>query len=500
MEKQTAHKRRYKAWGKKSLSMLYVLGFLIISFNLACAETINLEIGDAKSLTFETSVSEIFISNPEIADVQLSSPHQAYLFGKNPGVTKFFVMNNKGKELLKATVIVSHNISHLKELISPYDPYDLVEIRSVPGAIVLEGQAESPKIAQEIVSLITQAFGKQAAKGKETGAEAGGATIINRLVVKSPVQVHLGVKVAEVSRKVINALGINWQTALANAGSFNLGTLTGIAPFTSLNGTSTDISLSKTANVLNMVPTTVDSISNDGIGLNLTTKKLNLNALINALEQDSLLTVLAEPNLVAISGETASFLAGGEFPYPVPQALGVTTIDFKSYGVSLAFTPTVLDGGLISMKVRPEVSELDNSTAIQVNGVAVPGLLIRRAETTIELGSGQTFAIAGLLQNIDASQIRSLPGLGDLPILGPLFRSNQFARQETELVILVTPYLVEPVSGKEMMLPTDGLTPASFVEQIFERRLIKEKSRKGESPVFGAGGVRLVGPAGFSIE
>ncbi len=480
MERQKL--KTYKTWKKRGLVTLCTLGCFLFSLSLALAKTMRLEMGDAELLKFDQDVSEIFIANPDVADIQLNSPNVAYVFGKTPGVTKVYAMNKKGKEVLQVSIVVSHNLTQLKELIAPFDPYDLIELQSVPGAIVLKGQVDSPSIAEEIVSVVRSITTKGVAKGSEQA-------IINRLVVKTPVQVNLRVKVAEVSRTVLNKFGINWQTTIANVGNFNFGALTGIAPFTALP--------IATNNVTSVQP----PIDGENIvGFNVQNNHVNVNSALTALSKDGLVTILAEPNLVAISGETASFLAGGEFPYPVPQSFGQVTVQFKQYGVSLAFTPTVLDGGLISMRVRPEVSELDQTTTTFINGQLVPGILTRRAETTVELASGQTFAIAGLIKNISNSGIDALPGLGDLPILGALFRSNRFQNLETELVITVTPYLVEPASGKEMPLPTDGLMNASFIEQIFERRLLQERPQKGEAPVFGPGGIRLIGPAGFSIQ
>lgn len=473
--------------------------------SIVVAKAIHLEINDAEVLHFEGDVAEIFIANPDIADVQLANPHSAYVYAKSPGKTKLFAVNKKGKEILSAEVYVVYNISQLKEMIEPFDPYGLVEIRSVPGAIILEGQADSPKTAEEIRMIaekyVTQAAATTTAK-PAAGKTSSPQTIINRLAIKSPVQVSLRVKIAEVARSVLNNFGINWQAAFANIGKFNFGAITGRTPIT--GGTALIAGLTDTTNVLslqpntNIIPGTNSTLSS--IGANFTNSHVDINAVIDLLSQEGLVTVLAEPNLLAISGETASFLAGGEFPYPVPQQLGNITIDFKQYGVSLAFTPTVLDGRMITMRVRPEVSELDPNTGVQINGTFVPGILTRWAETTVELASGQTFAIAGLLHNTSKSFINALPGLGDLPILGALFRSNQFQRGDSELVILITPYLVEPSVGKEMLLPTDNLNFATFVEQIFERRLVKPGVQKGKAPAFGPGGIRLIGPAGFSIE
>ncbi|MBY0502085.1 MAG: type II and III secretion system protein family protein [Alphaproteobacteria bacterium] len=455
-------------------------------------KSMTLELSDAKVIHFGSPVAEIFIVNPEIADVQLSSPHTAYVFAKSPGSTKLFAINDKGKEIMNIEISVIHNISRLKELISPFDPYDLIELKSLPGSILIEGQADSPKTAEEVRSIVER-FMSQGSSASKSG-DASLTNVINRLTIKSPVQVKLHVKIAEVARDVLNKLSINWQATISNTGGFNFGALTGASPFTTLPILTNNVtSINQPASVL---PDTNVST----LGFNYSNQHVNINSAIDLLSREGLVTVLAEPNLLAVSGETASFLAGGEFPYPVPQQLGNITVDFKQYGVSLAFTPTVLDGGLISMRVRPEVSELDPTTGITIVGLTVPGILTRWAETTVELASGQTFAIAGLLKNQNLADISALPGLGDLPIIGPLFRSNQFRRQESELVILITPYLAEPAPGKEMLLPTDGMNFATFVEQIFERRLVKEGTQKGQAPAFGPGGVRLIGPAGFSVE
>lgn len=192
-------------------------------------------------------------------------------------------------------------------------------------------------------------------------------------------------------------------------------------------------------------------------------------------------TTLATPNLTALSGETASFLAGGEIPIPVAQGLGTTTVEFKQYGVSLAFTPTVLADGRISLRVRPEVSQLSSAGAVQLNGVTIPALTTRRSETTVELGSGQSMVIGGLLQNAHNNSISKTPGLGDVPILGTLFRSNGFQRNETELMIVITPYLVKPVNANEIALPTDGYKSPGDVERVLMGQL-SSSNKAGDRP------------------
>ncbi len=194
-----------------------------------------------------------------------------------------------------------------------------------------------------------------------------------------------------------------------------------------------------------------------------------------------LVTTLSQPNLTALSGETAEFLAGGEFPIPLSQGLGTTTVEYKKYGVSLAYTPTVLANGRISMRVRPEVSELSSQGAMTLNGFQVPALTTRRAETTVELGSGQSFMIAGLLSNNAQNTIDKAPGVGDLPILGNLFKSTEFRKGETELVIVVTPYLVKPVSDSEIKLPTDGFRAPNVGQQFLLRPRERRRHRRRAS-------------------
>jgi pilus assembly protein CpaC len=497
-----------KIW-KTSFILFCICGFMLGFSTLAMAKVMTLEINEAEVLHFEGDVSEVFIANPDIADVQLTNPHVAYIYGKAPGTTTLFASNKKGQQLLKLDVRVVYNIAELKEMIAIFDPYELVEVKSIPGAIVLEGQVDSPKIAEEIRLIaekyVTEKSDKDSKSSGGDKKQAKKQNVINRLSIKTPVQVNLRVKIAEVERTVFNNFAFDWQAVFSNIGKFNFATLIGRKspgltdpvdnPLAFPIATSTVQSLAPAKEVIRDVNVTLDSL-----GANYKNGHVDLNSVIDLLSKDGLVTVLAEPNLMAVSGETASFLAGGEFPYPVPQSFGNVTIEFKQYGVSLAFTPTVLDGRLISMRVRPEVSELDYDKGIQFQNTILPGITTRWAETTVELASGQTFAIAGLLHNRSASSISAVPGLGDLPVIGTLFRSNRFLRGDSELVILITPYLVEPAVGKEMVLPTDDMNFASFVEQIFERRLVKEGVQKGKAPAFGPGGVRLIGPAGFSIE
>ena len=299
------------------------------------------------------------------------------------------------------------------------------------------------------------------------------ANVISRLKTATPLQVNLHVKFAEVSRSLVREIGGNLQMADATSGfRFGVGNGRSIGgeefsyggPLGVGNGAAqTAITLPDGTEIVGPSVDTQGGTSIAGLG-----KLFGLNMLgaLDLTERLGLVTTITEPNLTALSGETATFLAGGEFPIPIAQGLGQVTVQFRQFGVSLAYTPTVLSNGRISMRVRPEVSELSTQGAITLNGFQVPAITTRRTETTVELGSGQSFMIAGLMSANSQNQLEKAPGLGDVPILGNLFRSRQFRKGETELVIIVTPYLVKPVNAADIKLPTDGFRSANELQQF----------------------------------
>lgn len=458
---------------KRFTQVLTVVMALFMGLDAHADKLMYIEQNMAKPLDFTEKVSEIFVSNPDIADVQMHNAQVAYIFGKAPGQTSLIALNENGKQIANYRVIITHNIGQIQALIEEAAPNDFIDVRSVPGGIVVEGTAESPKVAEDVRGIVERFIGDN-------------EVFVNHLGVRAPVQVNLRVRVAEVNRTVLNSLGLNWRALLNDLGNFSFGFTSGRTLISPAN--------------LNVPTTNTFGGPLSQLAGTFQDSKLDINSVLDALSKEQLVTILAEPNLISVSGETASFLAGGEFPYPVPQDDGTITIEFKQFGVSLSFTPTVLGDKLISMRVRPEVSELDDSRSTNLTNFVVPGITTRRAETTVELASGQSFAIAGLIKNTVTSDITGTPGLGDLPILGSLFRSNNFQRGESELVIVVTPYLVNPVSSKEMALPTDGLSYASFIDQVVHRKLNNKNPAKGQAAPLGGSGVRLVGPAGFAIE
>jgi pilus assembly protein CpaC len=356
-------------------------------------------------------------------------------------------------------------------------PEASIQATPMNNLVLLTGTVSSPTDVEEAQRLVQAYVGE-------------GTQVVSRLRSAVPLQVNLRVRIAEVNRSLVKEVGVNLLTrdsmsgrVAGHIGRGSPGTITGINGTAQPDGWVPELGETYTFNNLA-----------GGTTLGLFGRVLGLSVLgtLDLLERDGVVTTLAEPNLTALSGETASFLAGGEFPIPISQSLGSVTIEYKQYGVGLAFTPIVLADGRISMRVRPEVSELSNEGSIRLNGFNVPALTTRRAETTVELGSGQSFMLAGLLRNANTNNIERAPFLGDLPILGALFRSTRYQRSETELVIIVTPYLVRPVSG-QLALPTDGYRTPTDVERVLQGQSFKGRSgtpaTRGAAPAAAAPGL-----------
>jgi pilus assembly protein CpaC len=287
-----------------------------------------------------------------------------------------------------------------------------------------------------------------------------GGQVLNRLRLAIPMQVSLQVRIAEVSRDLVKSIGTN---ALAQNSPNNLllGLNRGDPGTITLSPASPGIGLPihNEVKINNRSGLTTFGIAGHLLGLDLL-------GTLDLGETDGSVVTLAEPTLTALSGETATFLAGGEIPIPISQGLGAVSVEYKQYGITLSFTPTVLSGGRIVLRVKPEVSQLSSAGSVSLNGFTVPGLTTRRVETTVELGSGESFMIGGLLNNNTNNTIDRTPGLGNLPILGALFRSNSFRRQQTELVVVVTPYLVQPVNASQIVLPTDGYRAPKDLDRV----------------------------------
>ncbi|MEO6199493.1 MAG: type II and III secretion system protein family protein [Sphingomicrobium sp.] len=423
------------------------------------SETLNLSQGTGTLVRLSAPMTDVFVANDTIADVQVRSSTQLYVFGKRSGETTIYATTAGGRVAYAATVRVGSNTGSLDEMMRLAMPDAAIQVTPMNNLVLLTGTVGSPGDVEEAQRLV------QAYVGTTT-------QVVSRLRSATPLQVNLRVKIAEVNRSLVKQIGVNLLARGGGSSFFggqgNPGSFPSINPDTG----------AATPGTFNIAAT--------GTTLGFAGKLLGLDVLssLDLAETDGLVTTLAEPNLTALSGETASFLAGGEFPVPISQSLGSITIEYKQYGVGLAFTPFVLADGRISMRVRPEVSELSNEGTIRLNGFNVPALTTRRAETTVELGSGQSFMIAGLLRNANTNDVTKAPFLGDIPILGALFRSTKYRRSETELVIIVTPYLVRPVSG-QLALPTNGYRAPTDGQRVF-----------GNKTYTGTSAVTAAAPAG----
>ena len=428
-----------------------------------------LEAGKGTLIRLPRPAATVFIANPDVADVQVKSPSMIYVNAKTPGETVLYAVDADDNVLLNAPIRVEHDVSRLRESLHALIPGENVAVESVDGSLVLKGNVSTALRAEKANALATSIANE--AKGK----------VVNQLSVATPNQVNLRVKIAEVSRTVLKALGVNW---------------------TKLNGNTTFATNN---------PTTGGQIAvQNAINFALGPKSALINMTVDALAQEGLLTILAEPNLTATSGQPASFLAGGEFPVPVAgsasNGIATITVAFKEFGIRLDFTPTVIDAQHVSLRVRPEVSQLTNTGAVSVpitanNTVTIPALTVRRAETTLELGSGESFALGGLLSHSLEQDISKVPGLGDIPILGQLFRSSRFQKGETELVIIVTPYLVKPApTVASLQSPTDGFVTPHDVQTIINGATYRQTLPAGEKVRVAPGAQGLVGPVGFRLD
>lgn len=389
------------------------------------------ELNEGRLVRLSSGATSVFIANPAIADVAIKSPRLVYIFGKKAGETTLYAVDRNDKVIASLKVQVDHNLSRLNDSLEKLVPNSNVTAQSLDGTIVLSGTVSEAVDAENARRLAARFIGKD-------------DELINQIEVIAANQVNLRVHVAEVATSVIKQFGFNWENFWQNSGGDLVGIATG----------GTDIVTDPITGAFIVNPA-VESVVGAG-----TFGAFSIVGLLEALASDNLVTILAEPNLTALSGETASFLAGGEFPIPIVED-DTTVITFKEFGVSLSFTPIVLSGNRISMRIRPEVSELTAQGGVTIGGFTIPGLTTRRAETTVELGSGQSFAIAGLFTTTSREDLRSFPMLGEIPIIGQVLSSDRFVRNETELMIVVTPYLVQP-TNQPMPLPTDAYVQGDF--------------------------------------
>ncbi|CUA89407.1 Flp pilus assembly protein, secretin CpaC [Chelatococcus sambhunathii] len=387
----------------------------------APSRTLDLSVSQGRMLQLDRPAASVFVADPDIADLKVVTPNAVYVFGKKPGVTNLIALsaNNELQAEVRLRVVVDSTPPN--EAVGGLQPQSNVDVSLFGKRLVARGDTAS--VAEAIdVGEVANAYSPD------------GQTPYNRTTVAGSQQVNIRVRFAEISRSDLTVLGIDWNLAF-RAGFFSLGTV---------------------------------NKGSGGFG------SVNVDVLVQALQRNGIMTVLAEPNLTAVTGQEATFLAGGEIPIPVPGQNQALSISYKPFGVSLAFTPILLQEDRIALRVRPEVSTLSAAGAVQLRGLEIPALSVRRAETTVEVASGQTFAIAGLFQRNLAQSLEKIPMIGDLPVLGALFRSQSFRRDESELVILITPYIVSPVGDKRLATPLDR--PRRALGQQAAARVVKGPS------------------------
>jgi pilus assembly protein CpaC len=422
------------------------------------SEHITLALNKAAIVQLDTDARDVLVSNPAIVDAVVRTPRRVFLLGQKTGQANAFFFDGAGHQILTIDIHVERDVTDLQSMIRVDIPGSTIKVTALNDNVVLTGSvanALDSNRAQDLASRFVDNDPKR---------------VLNMLKILAGEQVLLKVRVAEVERDVSKQFGINLQAAASAAG----------VPI-----------IAATANPYGLIGTALaegSGLQLGSVGANpLAPSPNNLQGVLNALEQVGLVHTLAEPNMIAVSGETAKFLAGGEFPVPVSRdQYGNVVVDFKQFGVGLSFTPVVLSPNRISLQISTEVSELTNegaflqqaaattsSTGTNVTsaGLAIPALSVRRAETTIELPSGGSFAIAGLMQHVTKQDLDQFPGLGDMPVLGALFRSRDFQNNETELVVIVSAYLVNPTTEAKLSAPTDGFAPATDAETIALGRL-----------------------------
>lgn len=488
----------------------------------------NLKIGLGKSvlLEFPRDIRDVLVSNPSTVDAVVLSANRVFLLARNTGEANAFFFDSTGEQFATMELYIDRETAGLESLLNRLIPGSRIKVEVLNKSVVLSGSVKNPAdsvraaaIAGQFASTefevksqdITQGTSVSSSSSSGGGGGGGGGggenPVVNLLAVEAEEQVTLSVTVAEVQREVLKQLGVNLGTTIT-AGNFATTLLTENAlPLTAAAGLGVlpAIGLSTLGDANSVCPlgtlcttgqgTGANTLGNSGAIGGWSAGPNSVRSAIRALERTGLIRTLAEPNLTAISGEPAKFLAGGEYPVPTVDSVGALGVQFKEFGIALAFTPIVLSEGRISLKIETEVSELTNTGAVIVRGIQIPALRKRQARSTVELPSGGTLAFAGLIADDLRQNIDGFPGLKDVPILGTLFRSRDYIKRETELVVIVTPYLVKPVARQQLATPADGLAAATDLKANFLGHLNRIY---GKSEALPEGGLK--GDYGFIVE
>ena len=502
----------------RTLLMLLTCALFAVCANAAQAQSpmkaqdgvMIVPIGRAQVMELPRNAADVVVSDPSIVDTVLRTARQPVLFGLKIGQANVLFFDQNGAKMRELQVRVEYDTAMLDRLIAEQFPAAKIQTESVLGEVILTGEvavsaqaAAIDDLAKRFVAASRKAQDKESSgQSAETEAGGGGGGVVNRIAVLNEEQILLKVRIAEVNRSVLKRLGIDWNAGLQAS---TLSTTIGFTGRT-LEGFLQGYSIAQLTDLDGAV------IDADGDGVQDIIFQQNrpiqvgpqtLDSFLKALEQHQMLRTLAEPSLTAISGERASFLAGGEFPVPVSRDEDSISVEFKRFGVGLEFTPVVVGDGRISLQVSTEVSDLTDRGSVNLNGLVIPALSVRRANTTLEMSSGGTMMMAGLIQQDTRRLSNGLPGLRQVPLLGQLFRSEEFLSEETELVILVSPYSVRQGETADFRLPTDGFAPASDLDMYLFGRLHQVYGDRdpAEDPEAAATTAKaLRAPIGFIME
>lgn len=487
-------------------ALLWVLGALFAASPAQAAADVVVPISRAELIEVPVEMGEVIVADPRIADVYVHGKNKVSIIGKTLGITTVRVFDAEGKLIRSVEVTVGYDLPAIRKALKEFLPYEPIGVEMVNTNLALTGQVSSISAADKAVKIVNEyvepAFSgtiesKSAAMKNDgemnTGFQPTGLRpkVINLMTVTAGQQVMLRVRVGEMRRTALKNLGVNLQMINSSAnGAIGLVTGAGTSAFSSPGGLSGNFGVYS-------FPTQGDTVPRGLVGGTYLNNHGNgVSGMLDALERDGLFKVLAEPNLVAMSGEKAQFLAGGEFPIPVQADDGQISIEFKPFGVSVNFLPVVLSESRVRVQVEPEVSEISNEGAIVINSIEIPAIATRRAKTTVELAPGESFMIGGLILDEMKSTIEQLPGVSEIPVLSALFRSTAYQREETELVLAITPYLVDPMLSGDVKLPTDEFKPASVMESFFYGALgslSDDAERISQTP-------SLEGPIGFMVD
>ncbi len=465
---------RFLSWlpkprGLGAMAWLMLASLLLVPLAVAAPRGGDLDPGQSVVLTLTKArqfklpidIRDVLVADPTIADVLIKTPRLVYLIGNKVGDTNAIFLDAAGRQVLKLDVRVDRDLAAVRTALSQLVPDADVTVATLNQDLAISGSVPSAQTADNVRAVVRRFVDKD-------------ENIVNLMKITGAQQVVIRLKIAEVSRKVTKELGFDLFLQ-GNSFSFQSGALTGLGLFSDRFGTGSTVGSSlgtlngnagKGADVFsNGFTTPPPPTGGQGYTYTSGPAASPIAGSVEALEQQGLVKILAEPNLTAVSGEPASFLAGGEFPVPSSKDnQGNPVIEFKTYGVSLAFTPVVLSQGRISLRISTEVSDIDRSVQVMLAGISVPGLTTRRAQTTVDIPSGGSLVLGGLLRNDATNTINGLPGLKDVPVLGALFRSEAFLSNESELVVIATPYVVRPAAPAALAAPTDGFAPASDLD------------------------------------